>query len=63
MKNNLKDAKAKIVRRFEIEYLTRLLNETEGNVTMAAKRAGKERRSLGKLIKKLGIDKTLLDRN
>lgn len=60
---SMQEAKAEAVRRFEIEYLTQLLIETEGNVTRAAHRAGKERRSLGKLIKKHGIDKTLLHRS
>ncbi len=63
LNKNMLEAKAEIVRRFEIEYLTRLLDETKGNVTKAAKKAGKERRSLGKLIKKHGIDKTLHDRS
>ena len=63
LKSNFKDAKTEFVSRFEKEYLTRLLDETDGNVTEAAKRAGKERRSLGKLIKKHGIDKTLPNRN
>lgn len=57
LKKNMKEAKAEIIRRFEVEYLTRLLNDTSGNVTEAAKKAGKERRSLGKLIKKHGIEK------
>lgn len=55
LKINMKEAKAEIIRRFEREYLTRLLDETNGNVTRAAEKAGKERRSLGKLIKKHGI--------
>ena len=62
LRKSMQEAKAEIVRRFEIEYLTKLLTETEGNVTRAAKRAGKERRSLGKLIKKHGIDKSLLNK-
>lgn len=53
--NNMQKAKAEAVRLFELEYLTRLLNETDGNVTKAARKAGKERRSFGKLIKKHGI--------
>lgn len=57
LKNNMQDAKAEIVRHFEVQYLNSLLNSTNGNVTMAAKIAGKERRSLGKLIKKHGLDK------
>ena len=57
LKNTMRDAKAEIVRHFEIEYLNNVLNKTNGNVTMAAKIAGKERRSLGKLIKKHGLNK------
>ena len=50
------DLKAQVIREFEVNYLSRLLNETNGNVTLAAKRAGKERRALGKLLKKYSID-------
>jgi DNA-binding NtrC family response regulator len=35
-----------------------LLAETRGNVSLAARRSGKERRSLGKLLKKYGIDRS-----
>lgn len=63
LNSNMQEAKAEAVRRFEIDYLTRLLNETDGNVTRAARKAGKERRSLGKLIKKHGIDKAFLNRS
>src|SRR5262249_32366711 len=45
---------------FEREYLTRLMCEQEGNVTRAARVAGKERRGLGKLLRKHGLDPKLL---
>jgi DNA-binding NtrC family response regulator len=48
-------AKATAITRFERDYLVRLMTETRGNVTEAARQAGKERRSLGKLLKKHGI--------
>lgn len=48
-------AKAQVIKQFEKEYLSRIFKESKGNVTLAAKRAGKERRSLGKLLKKHGI--------
>lgn len=48
-------AKSLMVDEFEKQYLTRLLMETHGNVTQAAKSAGKERRAMGKLLKKHGI--------
>jgi DNA-binding NtrC family response regulator len=41
---------------FEREYLSRLLRENHGNVTRAARAAGKERRDLGKLLKKHRLD-------
>jgi DNA-binding NtrC family response regulator len=50
-------AKAQAVADFEKRFLERLLSLSEGNVTRAAKMAGKERRALGKLIKKYGLDK------
>jgi DNA-binding NtrC family response regulator len=48
-------AKAEAIARFERSYLMVLLDETYGNVSAAAKRAGKERRALGRLIKKHGL--------
>jgi DNA-binding NtrC family response regulator len=48
-------AKAKAVETFERDYLASLLNIAGGNVSLAAKLAGKERRSLGKLLKKYGL--------
>lgn len=48
-------AKAQVVSEFERQYLCALLEETGGNVTLAAQRARKERRALGKLLKKHGI--------
>ena len=48
-------AKAEAVRRFEQDYLQRVLHEAGGNVTRAARLAGKERRAFGKLLKKHGL--------
>jgi len=50
-------AKSKVLDSFERSYLSRLMQASQGNVTIAAKLAGKERRALGKLLKKHGIDK------
>ncbi len=50
-------AKAQAIADFERAYLARVMAETQGNVTAAARLACKERRSLGKLLKKYGIDK------
>jgi DNA-binding NtrC family response regulator len=37
---------------FERDYLTRLMSEHRGNVSHAARTAGKDRRDFGKLLKK-----------
>jgi DNA-binding NtrC family response regulator len=49
------EAKASAIKRFERDYLVDLLAEAGGNVSRAARIAGKERRALGKLLKKHGI--------
>lgn len=48
-------AKAHAIEQFEREYLLRLMVQYDGNVSHAARAAGKERRSLGRLLKKHGI--------
>lgn len=50
------EAKMRAVNAFERGYLETLMQEAQGNVTKAAARAGKERRALGKLLKKHMID-------
>jgi DNA-binding NtrC family response regulator len=47
--------------RFERTYLERLMAASGGNVTQAARVAGKERRALGKLLKKHGIGRDTCD--
>ena len=49
------DAKARAIADWERQYLTQLMDSADGNVTAAAELAGKERRALGKLLKKHGI--------
>lgn len=56
---NLRTAKARVIADFERQFLRSLLSQTGGNVTLAAKLAGKERRAFGKLLKKYGIEKTI----
>ena len=51
-------AKARAIEAFERGFLLRMLAETGGNVSLAARRCGKERRAFGKLLKKHGIDKS-----
>lgn len=55
------EAKSKMIQEFERNYLRLLMRQTGGNVTRAAKISGKERRALGKLLKKHGIDKNEFD--
>jgi Bacterial regulatory protein, Fis family len=50
-------AKALMVARFEKAFLSRALAESRGNISVAARLAGKERRAFGKLLKKHGIDR------
>ncbi len=50
-----RSAKAAAVANFDREFLRKLLQRTKGNVTAAAKVARKERRALGKLLRKYGL--------
>jgi DNA-binding NtrC family response regulator len=50
------EAKAVVLQRFERQYLLSVLTRAHGNVTLAATLAGKERRALGKMLKKYSID-------
>lgn len=51
----LSQAKAHVIADFEKGYLMHLMKEERGNVSHAAKRAGKDRRAFGRLLKKHGI--------
>jgi DNA-binding protein Fis len=53
------EAKNHEIEKFEQRYLTEMLTKAHGNVTKAAKLAGKERRTFGKLLKKYGLNKNL----
>jgi DNA-binding NtrC family response regulator len=52
-------AKAHAIAQFERSYLQKALSASDGNITLAARRCGKERRSFGKLLKKYGIERGL----
>ena len=45
------------VQEFERAYLCNLMAATHGNVSAAGRLAGKERRTLARLLKKHGIDR------
>ncbi len=51
-------AKSHAVRTFERGYLTTLMHKAGGNISMAAQLSGTERRQLGKLLKKHGIEQS-----
>jgi two-component system, NtrC family, response regulator GlrR len=57
MPSSFHKARAQALADFERHFVHRALAESEGNVSLAAKRSGKERRSFGRLIKKHSIDK------
>lgn len=54
---NFQDAKSVVVREFERSYLQYVLTGAKGNVSQAARQAGKERRTFAKLLEKHGIGK------
>jgi len=53
---SFKAAKQLAVNAFERDYLTRLMMEHHGNITNAARAARKDRRDLGKLLKRHRVD-------
>jgi two-component system response regulator GlrR len=53
---NFNTAKQITLQAFERSHLIRLMRESTGNVSRAARLAGKERRALGKLLKKHSIE-------
>ena len=52
-------AKSAAIERFEREFVGRLLKQHGGNVTRAAREAGKDRRAFGRLAKKYGLQNPL----
>ena len=51
-----RQAKGRALAAFDRWFLRELLVRSDGNISLAAKLAGKERRALGRLLKKYGID-------
>jgi transcriptional regulator with GAF, ATPase, and Fis domain len=52
-----RQAKAQAVAEFERAYIVELLAKTRGNISQAARIAGKERSRLGKLVRKYGLER------
>jgi len=51
-----RDAKAEAIQIFERRFLDALMRENRGNISQAARTAGKERKSFDRLLRKHGID-------
>ena len=56
LEGGFRPAKARAIADFERGYLTWVMRQAGGNISRAAKLACKERRALGKLLKKYGIN-------
>jgi DNA-binding NtrC family response regulator len=54
MTEEFRSAKLRAIQCFEREYVHRMLHKHAGNVTRAAREAGKDRRAFGRLVKKYG---------
>jgi DNA-binding NtrC family response regulator len=52
---SFQEARAHAIENFERSYVRELLERQGGNVTQAARLAGKERRAFGRLVKKYGL--------
>ena len=51
------EAKTRLIAVFERAYLHRMMAAARGNVSLASRKAGKERRAFGRLLKKHGLDR------
>jgi two-component system response regulator AtoC len=52
----LRQAKTSVIQNFELNYLTKLLASHHGNITHAARAAGKQRSALQRLLRKHSLD-------
>lgn len=50
-----REAKANAIAEFEMRYVSRLLSQTSGNITQAARLAGQDRTAFNKLVRKLNL--------
>jgi len=62
VESGFRSAKQSVIERFERAYVEDLMVRFKGNVTKAAREAGKERRAFGRLIKKYGLGNDSLPR-
>ncbi len=56
---NLKELKLNAIATFEKDYLCWLMEETKGNISLAARQSGTQRSALRRLLGKHGIDKSI----
>lgn len=56
--DNFKNAKARAIAEFERDYIFKVLDQTAGNLSEAARLAGQERSAFGKLARKYGVRPT-----
>jgi DNA-binding NtrC family response regulator len=54
---SFREAKARVIEQFERTYLSALLSTHQGNISQAAKHAGKERRAFTRLLEKYALHK------
>jgi DNA-binding NtrC family response regulator len=54
-----REGRKRVLSTFNVEYISRLLQRTEGNVSLAAQAAGMERQSLQQLMRKYGINSSV----
>jgi DNA-binding NtrC family response regulator len=54
-------AKARSIAEFERNYVHDLLTHTQGNLSEAARLAGKDRSRFGRLVKKYGLERSAFD--
>jgi DNA-binding NtrC family response regulator len=57
-RDSFREARARAIAAFEREYLLAALRQYKGNITQAARYAGKDRRVFGRMVKRYKIDRT-----
>ena len=56
VKDSFREAKARLIERFEKEYIEQALERAQGNIAMAARASNKHRRAFWALMRKYEID-------
>jgi len=54
---SFREARARAIESFERQYVLETLHQHKGNITQAARQAGKDRRAFGRLVKRYNIDR------